>query len=334
MIKTWIRRLVPESAISAYHLWLARAAAVAYGHPSEQLIVVGVTGTNGKSSTVQYIGRILEHAGFRAGWTTTVGFKVGPHEWVNDKKMTMLGRFATQRLLREMVRAGCTHAIIETSSQGILQHRHAGIHYDVAVFTNLTPEHIEAHGGFDRYKATKGRLFAELATAKEKVIDGRGVQKASVVNGLDEHAEYFLSFRAGVPFVFGKNAKDVRITKDGTVFTLEGVPFSFKSLGRFNYENVLAAITTCRSLGMPLGEIAEAVAALEPVPGRLEVMDVGQSFAVVVDYAYEPASLAAVYEAIKLFGYARLIHVTGSAGGGRDVARRAIIGQMAAEHDD
>lgn len=334
MIKAIIRRFIPEPVISLYHLLLARAAAAVYRHPSERLVVVGVTGTNGKSSTVQFIGRILEHAGETVGWTTTVGFKVGNRQWINDKKMTMLGRFATQRLLREMVRAGCRYAVIETSSQGILQHRHVGIHYDVAVFTNLTPEHIEAHGGFENYKAAKGKLFAELVEARVKVINGQPVKKVSVVNALDPYAAYFLSFGAGEAYLFGKNVEDAEITKNGTTFSIEGIKFVFKPIGRFNFENVLAAITTCQALGVPLPKIAEAVANLEPVPGRLEMIDEGQPFTVVVDYAYEPAALSAVYEAIKLFGYRRLIHVTGSAGGGRDVARRAVLGKMSAEHDD
>lgn len=334
MIKAMIRRFIPESLISMYHWLLARIAAVVYRHPSERLVIIGVTGTNGKSSTVQFIGRILEYVGETVGWTTTVGFKVGTRQWVNDKKMTMLGRFATQRLLRDMVRAGCRYAVIETSSQGILQHRHVGIHYDVAVFTNLTPEHIEAHGGFEAYKAAKGKLFAELVEARVKVINGQPVKKVSVVNALDPYAAYFLSFGAGEAYLFGKNVEDVKITNNGTTFLIEGIKFVFKPIGRFNFENVLAAITTCQALGTPLQKIAEAVAVLEPVPGRLEVIDEARSFTVIVDYAYEPAALGAVYEAIKLFGYKRLIHVTGSAGGGRDVARRAVLGKMSAEHDD
>lgn len=148
MLKSFIKRLLPEGMLDGYHLALATFAAAWYGHPSDELFVVGVTGTNGKSTTVNYIGRLLEHAGHTVGWTSTASFKVAGREWVNAKKMTMLGRFQTQKLLREMVKAGCTHAVIETSSQGVTQHRHSGINYDIAVMTNLTPEHMEAHGGF------------------------------------------------------------------------------------------------------------------------------------------------------------------------------------------
>lgn len=331
MIKSLIRRCVPEPIISLYHLVLAHLAAILYGHPSEQLIVIGVTGTNGKSSTVQFIGRILEHAGMRVGWTTTVGFKVGAREWTNDKKMTMLGRFQTQKLLRDMVNDGCTHAIIETSSQGISQFRHVGIHYDVGVFTNLMPEHLEAHGGFEAYKKAKGKLFAQIAVEKEKVIDGRRIEKISVVNSLDEQAAYFLAFHAGKAVTFGHNATEIVLTKDGTSFNIEEVPFQFRPIGRFNFENVLAAITTCQSLGFPLETIANAVATLDGVPGRLEVIDEGQSFTVIVDYGPEPAALRATYQALSLLPYKKLIHVLGSTGGGRDQSRRAVLGEMAAK---
>lgn len=331
MIKSLIRKCIPEPIITLYHFLLAHTAAILYGHPSEKLIVIGVTGTNGKSSTVQFIGRLLEEMGARVGWTTTVGFKVGSREWINDKKMTMLGRFQTQKLLKEMVNERCTHAIIETSSQGISQFRHVGIHYDVGVFTNLTPEHIEAHGGFEAYKKAKGQLFARIASEKEKWIAGTRIKKMSVVNSLDEFAAYFLSFHAGEAVTFGHNAMEIVLTKDGTRFFIENVPFQFHPIGRFNFENVLAAITTCQALGFPLTKIADAVSTLKSVPGRLEVIDEGQPFTVIVDYGPEPAALQATYQALSLLPYQNMIHVLGSTGGGRDKSRRAILGEMAAK---
>lgn len=341
-MKSLIRRLLPESIVSLYHLVLAELAAFWYGHPSEKLVVIGVTGTNGKSTTTQFIGRMLEHAGHRVGWTGTASFKVGDREWANDKKMTMLGRFQTQRLLRDMVRAGCTHAIVETSSQGLAQHRHVGINYDVAVFTNLTPEHIEAHGGFENYKKAKGKLFAALAKGRRK--DGR--EKIAVANIDDPHAGYFLSFGADKKYGFGIDsasalpavipvvAKNLRMDAGGSAFDLDGREFRLKPVGRFNVYNGLAAIATCRALGISWDVARDAAGRLESVPGRLEAVGEGQPFSVIVDYAYEPAALTAAYEALRLLPHGRIIHVVGSAGGGRDVARRATLGQMAAERDD
>ena len=180
-LKRLIRKFVPESLMNRYHYLLARFAVLAYRNPSNELVVIGVTGTNGKSSTTQFIGQILEHAGARVGWTSTASFKIGEREWVNDKKMTMLGRCETQKFLREMVRAGCVYAIVETSSQGIAQSRHVGINYDVAVFTNLTPEHIEAHGGFEPYKKAKRELFVRTKHARRKKIPGARNPQAAMV---------------------------------------------------------------------------------------------------------------------------------------------------------
>jgi len=349
MLKSLIRRFIPESVISVYHYLLARVAAVVYGNPSQQLIVIGVTGTNGKSSTVQFIGRLLESLGERIGWTTTIGFKIAQSEWTNDQKMTMLGRFQTQRFLRKMVTAGCRYAIVETSSQGITQSRHVGIAYDVGVFTNLTPEHIEAHGGFEAYKEAKGKLFATLARLPVKVLDGKEIKKVTVVNARDAFAEYFLSFGAGESWRFGWRQKreaeevweagevwatDVVFSAQGTTFQIEGIAFTFKPMGRFNFENVLAAIATSCALGFSLEQMRDSVASLSGVPGRLERIHEGQPFEVIVDYAPEPAALAATYEAISLLPYTRLIHVLGSTGGGRDVSRRAVLGEMAAKKSD
>ncbi|HBK35058.1 TPA: hypothetical protein DDZ01_03635 [Candidatus Uhrbacteria bacterium] len=346
MIKNLLKKILPKTSLQAYHYILAKLAALFFQHPSEQLIVIGVTGTNGKSSTVQLIGQLLEQMGERVGWTTTASFKVAEKEWINDRKMTMLGRFQTQRLLRRMVRAGCRYAIVETSSQGIEQYRHIGIHYDVAVFTNLTPEHIEAHGGFENYKQAKLKLFQTVARASKKYQQGELVKKIFIANLDDIHAKDFLEFSADKKYGFGFTfssfptgvipfqATDFFQSAEGIQFHLENQVFRSPLVGGFHGSNLLAAVTTCYTLGYPWAAIQQATTRLKSIPGRLEKIDEGQSFTVLVDYAYEPAALRALYESIKVFAYKRLIHVTGSAGGGRDVARRKQIGAFSAKKDD
>lgn len=350
MLKSFLRKLVPEPVISLYHLALAHLAASWHCHPSRHLIVIGVTGTNGKSSTVQFLGRMLEQMGEKVGWTTTASFKVGEHEWTNDKKMTMLGRFQTQRLLRAMVLNGCRYAIVETSSQGIEQFRHIGIDYDVAVFTNLTPEHVEAHGGFENYKRAKGKLFSYLEESDEKTVGGRTFAKASVVNVDDAHAPYFLGFEIERQYGYGIEgrtnpearvsrfvpviARNVHSSGSCSVFSVDHVAFHLKPVGTFNVYNALAAASACRALGFEWNAVSRAMGKLEPVPGRLEPIEEGQPFGVIVDYAYEPYALAALYEAVGLIKHGRIIHVTGSAGGGRDAWRRAEIGKLCAERAD
>ena len=351
MIKSLLIKLLPERLLNLYHFIIANIAAFIYGHPSERLIVIGVTGTNGKSSTVNYIGQLLEHTGHRVGWTSTASFKVGPRQWINNQKMTMLGRFQTQKFLCRMVDDGCTHAIIETSSQGIVQSRHVGINYDVVVFTNLTPEHLEAHKGFENYKRAKGDLFIHTAHSPEKVFSGKIMEKKAVVNFDDEHASFFLSLGIKKQFAFGVEGrgrkeftltdhwetvlvKQLETTSAGSTFRIDGFDFNFQPLGLFNVYNALCAITTLRALDIPWLTIRDAVQILQPVPGRMERIDAGQPFSVFVDYAYEPVALSALYEALALLGQGRIIHVLGSAGGGRDISRRPLLGEMAAKHDD
>lgn len=326
-----------------YHLFLSCAAAWYYGHPSRKLAVVGVTGTGGKSSTVYILAKLLQAAGWKVGATSTLFFKVGEWEQLNNKKMTMLGRFQTQRFLRRMVDAGCQAAIVETTSQGIAQHRHHDIDYDIVALTNLYPEHLEAHGGFENYKKAKGELFKGLMISRAKPF--LNFQKTVVVNGDDEAAEYFLSFPAGRKIAFGLNNKFFDKVENIVAIAprTDGVGLSFKVgeteiqselLSIFNLYNVLCAITIARALGLEWLEIARAVATIKAIPGRFEFVDMGQSFKVMVDYAFEPRAMEGLYELVKMIPHQRIIHVLGSAGGGRDESRRPKLGAMAGRNAD
>jgi UDP-N-acetylmuramoyl-L-alanyl-D-glutamate--2,6-diaminopimelate ligase len=306
---------------------LASFAQIVYGNPSKDLIVIGVTGTNGKTTTAYFLAHALEASGSQTGCTTTAIIKVGKKEWLNTTKMTMPGRFFLQRTLREMVCAGCRYAVIETSSQGLIQSRHIGIDYDLAVFTNLTPEHVEAHGGFEKYKAAKRKLFERVDTA--------------VLNADDKHADYYAKtpglknvFWYGIRSSKGMQAKNLDLHANGSRFSVEGVKVDLKLPGEYNVSNALATLATCRALGVDLATAAKNLSAIKVVPGRFERVDAGQPWTVIVDYAPEPESLKRLYEALALVEKKRIIHVLGSCGGGRDVSRRPILGRMAAERAD
>src|SRR3990170_7233019 len=247
-IKKIIRTITPESFISAYHCSLAFLAALWYRFPSESMVVIGITGTKGKSSTIFMLAKILEGAGLKVGVSSSIMFKINENEWLNPYHMTMAGRFRLQQFLYQAKTAGCTHVLIETTSEGIKQHRHRFINFDVAVFTNLSPEHIEAHGGFENYKRAKGQLFAALASSGKKSIGGRAVEKISVLNFDDENVDYYFGFHADKKYGFSADGKcaaakekgavcfgagDLKSDAAGTGFNLEGESFTMSLLGDF-----------------------------------------------------------------------------------------------------
>ena len=338
MIKKIIKKLVPKPLLLFYHWFLAKLSAWYYFSPSDDLIVIGVTGTNGKTTTVNLISQYLECLGEKTGIASTVNFKIDDLEWLNNKKMTMLGRFQTQKLLRQMVEAGCGYAIIETSSQGIEQFRHSGINYDLVVFTNLTPEHIEAHGSFEAYRNCKEKLFKHLVKSSCKNIEGKSIKKVIVSNADDKETERLQKIKADKFFTYGIEqtadwqARSVDIDGGDLYFVVNDQSIKANFLGKFNVYNILAAISTVDILGFDLSKAAHCL--LRGVPGRQEWIEEGQPFKIMVDYAPEPESLKNLYKALEQVPKKRLIHVLGSCGGGRDKARQPILGKMAGQAAD
>ena len=338
-----LRKIIPRPILKFYHLALARLAVFVYGNPSKDLIVIGVTGTNGKSSTVQMLSQMLESLGFTVGYTSTAGFYIAGHEVVNEMKMTMPGRFYLQKILKRMVSSGCDYAIVETSSQGIEQFRHIGINYDLVTYTNLTPEHIEAHGGFENYKKAKGKLFAHLTARPNKIIGEKQIDKIAVINADDDYAPYFSSFSAdrhvtysktGTPDIDHIVVKSGKMENRGLKLKVNDIEMFIPYIATFEQKNAISALSILFALGVTEKKIKKALEYLEPIAGRFERVDEGQEFSVIVDYAYEPYAIHALLDAVKVLNPKRIIGIHGSAGGGRDKARRYKIGQIAAEHED
>ncbi|MBU1178387.1 UDP-N-acetylmuramoyl-L-alanyl-D-glutamate--2,6-diaminopimelate ligase [Patescibacteria group bacterium] len=353
-MKAWLRRKLPRSWLLLYHRLVAWLAAVYFWFPANRIVVIGVTGTKGKTTVCNLIAALIGETSCKVGMATTANFKIGKKEWINDKKQTMLGRFQLQGLLWEMVGAGCKVAVIETSSEGIAQCRHSEINYDVVVFTNLTPEHIESHGSFEEYKKAKGRLFSHLTTCQRKRNAGKVIPKKIVVNADDKYAKYFLSFEADEKLTYGIDsqadimASDIITSKQGIEFKvncidkdlqfkIKGIQFTSPLLGRFNAYNLIASIASCRALGLPVAEMPAVIKKIKGIPGRMELVNAGQDFTVVVDYAHEPHSFEKVLRTLidlyKAEG-SKLIVVTGSCGGGRDIKRQPIMGKLAAQYAD
>jgi len=343
-MRSSIRRWIPKRWLGGYHATLARFGGWLYRHPSQRLVVIGITGTSGKTSVGMFLHSILQYAEIPSALASSAVFAFKGSSTVNNTKMTMLGRFGLQRFLRNALRAGCTHAILETTSEGLAQNRHIGIDYDVAVLTNLSPEHIEAHGSFAAYQAAKEKLFHRLTLTARKP----GVPKEIVVNADDQAAPSFLRHAAdryltfsmqgnSFPNAESMTATGVELGSDGSAFVLTASSGServrLKLLGRINVENALAAATIAYGIGVPLEAIAGGLEAVQGIPGRLEFFRSG-GVTVIVDYAFHPRAMEELYAVVVSLPHRKVLHVLGGTGGGRDRARRPVLGRIAGERSD
>lgn len=326
-----VRSLIPryflKKLLAPYHYLWALLSAIYYRFPSRHLFVIAVTGTKGKSSTVEILNAILEEAGYKTAIMGTIRFKVGSESFPNLYKMTMPGRQFTQQFLREAVNTGCRIAIIEITSEAVLQYRHRFIDLNALIFTNLTPEHIESHGSFEAYGQAKLKLRDALETSSKK-------EKYMVANIDDPWGKEFLTIKSAMRLPYSlKDADPIATTSRGVLLTLEGVSIPAPLIGVFNIYNILGATTLARAIGVGLETIKRALEKIEVIPGRAERIDEGQPFSVLVDYAHTPDSLEKLYQAFKDNGSgSRRICVLGNTGGGRDTWKRPEMGRIADEY--
>jgi len=307
-MKDSIKKFIPSFLLSWYHYFLAFSGAVFYCFPSRRIKVIGVTGTNGKTTVASLLAEILEEAGFKTACLSSIKFKIKGEERENALKMTMPGRFRLQKFLKQAVAADCQYAVLEVTSEGIKQHRHRFIHFEAAIFTNLSPEHIEAHGGFENYKKAKGKLF-------------QVTRNIHIINIDDENSEYFLQFPAEKKYTYGWEKGDVN-NKD--------LRLKLRLIGDFNIYNALAAVAAGLSQGIDLKICRRAVEKVGGVAGRMELV-IEKPFKVFVDYAFTPNALKKVYRALKPEN-GKMICVLGACGGGRDKWKRPVLGRIAAEN--
>ncbi len=308
-MKNLIKKIIPQPILGLYHFILAFLGAIIYRFPSRKLKVISVTGTNGKTTTTEMIAKILEEAGFKIALLNSVRFKIGTEEELNKLRMTMPGRFFIQNFFRKAVKRGCQYAVLEVTSEGIKQHRHRFINFEVAVFTNLTPEHIESHGSFEKYRQAKGKLF-------------QACKNTHIINRDDPNANYFFQFPAAKKITYSLKDKNSLLHK-------------ISLLGEFNIYNALAAIKVGLSQGIDLAICQRAIEKIERIPGRMEEV-ISEPFKVFVDYAFTPNALEKVYQTLiyklKNLKAPRLICLLGACGGGRDKWKRAVLGEIAAKY--
>lgn len=338
-MKNLLRKVIPSFLMNWYHFILAFLGAVIYRFPARKLKIIGVTGTNGKSTVVHLISQILERSGYSVAAASSIEFKIKNMVWENDLKMTMPGRFKLQKFLHQAVQDNCEYVVLEVTSEGIKQNRHQFIGFDSAVLTNLTKEHLESHRGFDNYKKAKAKLFKSLKS------EGK-----SIVNLDDSNAEYFLQFPAEEKWTYSidnkqqiennVNGLSFSSNQNGISFKVQNEQFNLNLLGKFNGYNALAAISVGITEGISLDKIKIALEEIKGIPGRLEIV-IKEPYTVIVDYAHTPDALEKVYQAVKEISQglpngetSKIIGVLGAAGGGRDKWKRPEFGKIAEQYLD
>lgn len=321
-----LKKIVPASVIQLfrplYHRAISFLMALAYGFPARKLTVIGITGTKGKSTTADMLFAILREAGYSTALISTIRFAINTDSEPNRYKMTLQGRGFAQAFMRRALDAGCTHLVIEVTSESVVQYRHWFLNLDALIVTNIQREHIESHGSFENYVAAKRAIVETLAHSPKKhtvlvlnkdVPETRAFASANVSEVIPFTAQELTGLHG--------NDTNIRFTYSGTLFTLP-IP------GTFNAMNALAAIKLAENYGVPLEKIVAALATLPVVRGRVERIEAGQKFLAVVDYAHTPDSLQALYNA---FPAHKKICVLGSTGGGRDTWKRPEMGKIADE---
>lgn len=329
---------VPKLFVKDAHFASALIATHFYNHPTDDLKVIGITGTNGKTTTTYLLEHIFRDYGLQSGVVGTVGMKIG-NEIVESANTTPQAT-ELQRAFRRMKDVGAKYAMIEVSSHSLHHGRVRGCDFHTAIFTNLTQDHLDFHGTMQEYRNAKGLLFAQLGN---RYASQPEFNKYAVLNIDDEASDYYRRITAAQVITYGINheadvrATNIEITGSGTRFELNtfwgSTVVETRLIGKFNVYNMLAAIAASLIEGIPLAAIKESLATIQSVSGRFEVVDEGQDFTVIVDYAHTPDSVQNVLETVKEFAQGRIITIVGC-GGDRDRTKRPIMGRIAAELSD
>ena len=333
-----VKKLIPTAlfrVVEPYgHLGESVLMQTLNAYPARGLKVIGVTGTNGKTSTCFLIQRMLHEAGYKVGLMTTVGYGVGADIKPQIQHMTTASSGLLLKRIKSMRAQGMEWLVLETTSHGLAQHRVWGIPFDIAVMTNVTHEHLDYHRTFERYRDAKRRLF-KLANHNRKGL------RAGVINAEDPSAKLFAADIAH-PITYGIKQGDFRAEKislkpNGVSYTAvyqdQQFQINCRLPGSFNVANSLAALCVGHLLGLSKSQIEQGIAALEGVEGRMTTIDEGQKFHVIVDFAHTPDSFEKLFTDLRPAVKGKLIALFGSAGR-RDEAKRAVQGKLAGQYAD
>jgi UDP-N-acetylmuramoyl-L-alanyl-D-glutamate--2,6-diaminopimelate ligase len=342
-LKKVVQPIIPKSLINFFHYTESIAAAKKYKNPSEQMIVIGIVGSKGKTTTANMLWSILSADGHKVGLIGTANIRYGSKEEMNPYHMTMPGAFVMQKILAKMASMKCKYVIMEVPSEGQTQYRHIGINFDVLVFTNVTKELMAAHDfSMETLHKHNKRVFKRLTHSRRKTIDLARTPKMIIANTDNKHAKDYLIFQADKKLTFGTKTDadykitDVQDTQNGISFDINGTSYKVKILGKINAINAAGAIATASALGANKKAITSGLSKLPTIPGRMEVIEGKQPFTVVVDYAHEQASMTALMNSAKDMKPkgAKVITLLGAEGGGRDSAKRPEMGEICAKGSD
>ncbi len=330
-----IKRLFQKTK-NIYHLVKAIFANVRFAFPSRKIVVIGVTGTNGKTTTVQMIAKVLEATEKKVAVYSTVNFKIGDKEEVNKTKFTTQSAWELQKFIKKAVSEGCHYLVLETSSHALDQFRVWGVDYNLAVVTNITREHLDYHFTMEDYRKTKLKLFQITSKAWKSQA-----KKIAIINGDMQKFEEFVLPKMGENYLYGidikkkvfKNqpvwrAENLKFEDFKSQFEVDGAKFKLNLPGKFNVENALAAICVGVSQGIPMNKIKKQLEKIEKIPGRMEFVENNKGLNIIIDYALTPDSMEKVgkiMEEIKKENKSKLIWVFGSCGD-RDRGKRPIMG--------
>ena len=314
-------------------LALAQISSVFYGHPSEKLTLIGVTGTNGKTTTTNLICHIIEAQGEKTGLIGTIHNRIG--DKVLEGSRTTPESLELQQMFAAMVDEGIRYAVMEVSSHALELHRVDCCDFDIAVFTNLTQDHLDYHVTMENYCRAKTILFQMLGKNGEKA----GLQKTAVINMDDPWAGHFL-VACNVPVVTYSMHKDaswkaeqVEVGAEGVRYSVDGHPVQLHLTGNFNVYNSLAALAVGEALGFSLDSVIQALEQVTGIAGRFQTVKGARDFSVIVDYAHTPDGLENVISTAQAFAKGKVITVFGC-GGDRDRTKRPLMGEVAAELSD
>lgn len=327
---------VPKIFVKDARYTMAVIASHFYDYPSHEMTLIGITGTNGKTTTSYIIDKILTDYGLKTGLMGNNGIKINGKMYptdINTQEPPIL-----QKNFRKMRKYKTDYCVMEVSSQGLDMKRVLGCHFKIAIFTNLTQDHLDYHGSFEKYKNTKSLLFSRLGNTY-----GLDERKYAVLNADDPAVDYFRNATSAEVITYGVEndsdiaAKNIQITSNGTKFLLTSfkgeIEINLKLVGLFNVYNVLAAIALALIEGIPLKVIKDSLSQLETIDGRMEAIVEGQDYLVLVDYAHTPDGLENVLKSIKDFSIGRVITVFGC-GGDRDKVKRPLMGDIAGRYSD